>query len=197
MRTCAPSLERDQDDPSRLAVGDLVDRLVPSELVHRPVVCNKHLSTTAHSGEPEVALTPHKLDAFLAQERLDQVEHARELREDDGLLALSALLDVTQNLDDHACLRRMRRHVRVWVRSGPARRLVHILAVDAHVVLPCVVGRQTLLADLARLARNSKTAEESSKIIALVFIVLASALRIDRLLVVPVVLRDQGGVVAC
>ena len=91
----------------------------------------------------------------------------------------------------------MGRQAVVFISSSLARSAEDFLAVYADVVLPCVVGRQTLLADLARLARNSQAAEESSKIIALVFIVLASALRIDRLLVVPVVLRDQGGVVAC
>ena len=144
-----------------------------------------------------MALTPHKLNAFLAQERLDQVEHARELREDDGLLAFTTRVNILEELEDHPSLRRVGRQAVVFISSSLARSAEDFLAVYADVVLPCVVGRQTLLADLARLARNSKAAEESSEIIALVLIVLASALRIDRLLVVPVVLRDQGGVVAC
>ena len=137
--------------------------------------------------------TADELDPLAPQERLDQVEHARELREDDRLLAVAPLLRDPEQLHDHPRLARVRRQVRVRVRRRLLRLPVQVLAVHAHVVLPHIILRQRPLAHRARTA-EAHAREHVREVVPL--FVLRRAFRLDRLAVALVVLGDQGGVVA-
>lgn len=51
--------------------------------------------------------TSNMFDAFRFQKRLDEIQHARKLAEDDRLLLVVTLVDLGQELEDHPNLSRV------------------------------------------------------------------------------------------